>query len=123
MLVMNSIKTIIDNIKQLFNGRLRMPVNPINGLLLICGMVRRPGLSTIISVGNIMAEISKNGLPTMNDACGQYTNDFVEVMVGEIVRTFSEDIRIQGAFPTGAFTVVGEAGTVTNTNIVNVDGV
>ena len=64
---MIGIEGIISSIKNFFETNLRNPAPFISGIILICGLARRPGLSCILSTGNILQEISKRGIPT--DEC------------------------------------------------------
>ena len=61
---MIGIEGIISSIKNFFETNLRNPAPFISGIILICGLARRPGLSCILSTGNILQEISKRGIPT-----------------------------------------------------------
>lgn len=45
-------------------SRVRTPFPQISRILLVCSMIRRPGLSVIQSVANITKDLNKLGIPT-----------------------------------------------------------
>ena len=122
---MIGIKQVVGSIKDMFSGSLRNPAKMISGIILICGLMRRPGLSRIISTGNILQDISGRGIPTdkLPDGSPNLMNQVVSSVVGEIFRALKEDADIQVAIAPGSINVIttgGNAGgpvTCTGSNI------
>jgi hypothetical protein len=113
------IQQIAQSIKNLFkNTRSSFPVFP--GLLIVCSMCKRPGLSTTQSTANIVTSLSKLGIPT-----GQMPEGYPNMSVGysfaqtdEIFRAIKKDGSAQLAFQPGSINfVVGGVGGGTGTNI------
>jgi hypothetical protein len=57
------IKQICNTIKNYFN-KTRSPFPEFPGLLIVCSMGKRPGLSAIQSTSNIVTDLAKLGIPT-----------------------------------------------------------
>lgn len=109
---MIGLENIIDTIKNFFQTSLRSPANFISGIILICGLARRPGLSCIISVGNIIQDISKKGIPTedLPDGTPNMMNQLVLSIVNETYRALKEDANVQVALAPGAINVRATGG-------------
>lgn len=127
---MLGIESITNSIKELFDGKLRKAANIIPGIIMLCSLAKRPGLSALISFGNIIQEISKQGMPTdtLPDGTPNMMNKMVYAIVKETFRALKEDANIQVALGPGTINVVatgGNAGgpvTVTGPNINVVTG-
>ena len=104
------IAQICQTIKNYFNN-VRSPFPPLSTILLVCSMIRRPGLSVIYSVGNITKDLNKLGIPTgpMPDGSPNLTVAHTFAMTKEIYRGIKKDMIIQG-------------GTVPGTGLVQVVG-
>jgi hypothetical protein len=61
---MLGIENITNSIKNLFDTKLRKAANIIPGIIMLCSLAKRPGLSALISFGNIIQEMAKEGIPT-----------------------------------------------------------
>ncbi len=105
---MLGLENIISSIKNVFNNKLRNPATIIPPILLICGLMRRPGLSCAISVGNIIQSLDKEGINTDKapDGSENLVNKLVKSVTCEIVRTLKEDANIQIALAPGSVNVV-----------------
>jgi len=92
-------------------SRIRPPFPQLNKILLVCSMIRRPGLSVIQSVANITRDLNKLGIPTgaMPDGSPNLTLAFAFASTKEIYRGIKMDMIIQG-------------GTVPGTGVVSVTG-
>lgn len=121
---MQSIRSITNRIKDLFNSALRAPANIINPLLIVCSALRRPGLSVIISCANIIADLEKQGIPTgpNPDGSPNLTNVMVCSITSEIFRALKEDCNIQIGIGPGNI-VIGGVGGGTNANHVKGVGI
>lgn len=113
------IQQICNSIKNYFkNTRSSYPELP--GLLIVCSMVKRPGLSVIQSTANIVNDLSKLGIPTglMPDGSANLTVAFSYANTKEIFRAIKKDMNMQGAIQSGSLNVVfAGAGGGTGTNI------
>ena len=113
------IKQICNTIKNYFE-KTRKPFPELPGLLIVCSMGKRPGLSTIQSTANIVTDIAKLGIPTgtMPDGSANLTVGFIYALTKEIFRAIRKDLNIQGAFLPGSLNiVVGGAGGGTGAKI------
>ncbi len=102
-----TIADISNSIKSLFNIT-RQPAPEIPGMLMAIGCTQKPGLSTIVSTGNIVKAISKHGIPTdpMPDGSENKTVAYTIAVVEEIFRAIREDANIQVAHSPGAISVL-----------------
>lgn len=60
---MMGIEQICNTIKNVFQST-RPPVSQISRILIVCSMIKRPGLSVITSVSNVVKDLNKLGIPT-----------------------------------------------------------
>jgi hypothetical protein len=123
---MLGIKEITSSFKNLFDSSLRSPANIISGIILICGLAKRPGLSCIISTGNIIQDISKKGIPTdaTLDGAPNLMNQMIASVVCEVFRAIKEDADIQVSLAPGSINVItngGNAGGPVASNGTNVN--
>jgi hypothetical protein len=100
-----------------FFSNVRPPFPQLSRLLLVCSMIRRPGLSVIQSVANITKDLNKLGIPTgsMPDGSANLTIGFTCANTKEIYRALKKDASIQVGFQPGSLNIVGQ-GTATNIN-------
>lgn len=92
-----------------FFSNIRPPFPQMSRLLLICSMVKRPGLSTIQSVANITKDLNKLGIPTgpMPDGSANLTIAFALAMSKETYRAMKEDASIQVGIQPGSIAMTG----------------
>ena len=114
------IKQICETVTNYFNNSVG-PFPQLPRALLVCSMIKRPGLSVIRSVTNITKDLNKLGIPTgpMPDGSANLTVGVMFASTKEIYRGVTEDASIQGAVvPASANVVVagvgGGAGTIVN---------
>lgn len=127
---MIGITQIGQSIDTLFKS-LRTPATVISSIIMLCSMVRRPGLSCMVSTSNVLQDIAKKGCPTepLPDGSSNLMNELVSSLICEVYRALKEDVNIQIALGPGAFTVSvkgGNAGgpmTSVGTNITPAKGV
>lgn len=102
-----TIADISNSIKSLFNIT-RQPAPEMPGALMAIGCTQKPGLSTVVSTGNIVKAISKHGIPTdpMPDGSENKTVAYTIAVVEEIFRAIREDANIQVAHTPGAISVI-----------------
>lgn len=102
-----NISDISNSIKSLFDVT-RQPAPEIPGMLMAVGCTQKPGLSTVVSTGNIVKALSKHGIPTdpMPDGSENKVVAYTIAVVEEIYRAMREDANIQIAHAPGAITVL-----------------
>ena len=113
------IKQIVQSIKNVFKNT-RSPFPTLPGLLIVCSMGKRPGLSAIQSTANVVTDLSKLGIPTgvMPDGSANLTVGFAYANIKEIFRAIAKDLNIQGALLPGSLDViVGGAGGAVGKNV------
>ena len=110
------IEQICQTITNFFNN-VRPPFPQLSRLLLVCSMIRRPGLSVIQSTANIVKDLSKLGIPTgpMPDGSANLTVGLAFASTKEIYRALKKDASVQVGIQPGSINVVG-MGTATNVN-------
>lgn len=105
---MIGIENIANSIKNLFDTTLRKPASIIPGIIMLCSLARRPGLSCLVSFGNIIQELEKQGMPTdvLPDGTPNMMNKMVKSVVCEVFRAIKEDANIQVAIAPGSVNIV-----------------
>ena len=103
-----TIEAISNKIRDLFL-KVRKPVQLLQQTLVLCSALKRPGLSTVLSVANIVKDLNKLGIPTgpMPDGSPNLTVAMVYAVVNEIQRSINEDLVIQIAMSPGSISFVG----------------
>lgn len=93
--ICNTIKNYFENI--------RKPFPQLPRLLLVCSMIKRPGLSVTNSVANIVKDLNKLGIPTgpMPDGSANLTIGFSFASTKEQYRAIRKDMSIQVGFQPG----------------------
>ena len=107
------IQQICETIKNSLE-KVRNPFPQLNRLLLVCSMIRRPGLSVIQSTANIVKDLNKLGIPTgpMPDGSANLTVGVTFASTKEYYRGLKKDASIQVGFQPGSqsVTVAGANG-------------
>lgn len=117
-----TIESISNSIRNLFT-QVRKPVKILSQALILCSALKRPGMSTVLSVANIVKDLNKFGIPTgpMPDGSPNLTVAMVYAVVNEVQRSIREDMVIQIAMNPGSISFVGQganaAGPVTVTGV------
>lgn len=105
------IKQICETITNYFRN-IREPFPQLNRLLLVCSMIRRPGLSVIQSTANIVKDLNRLGIPTgpMPDGSANLTVGLTFASTKEIYRALKKDVSVQVGLQPGSasVTVAGE---------------
>lgn len=81
------IEQICNSIKNVFQT-VRPPVSQISRILVVCAMLKRPGLSTIVSASNVIKDLNKLGIPT-----GPMPNGEPNHTILNVYSIFKEDHR------------------------------
>lgn len=108
----------------------RKPFMALSGLIMVCSLAKRPGLSTILSTANIIKNIAAEGIKTdqMDDGERNFLNVYTKAVVSEIFRALQDDANVQIALGPGAMMSVGTGGNaggpvvVTSNNVNYVKG-
>lgn len=105
---MTSINVICKTINNLFNLA-RKPFPKISNYLLICSLMQRPGLSTILSTGNVTKVLAKLGFPTGNNPDGStnMTVSYTMAILDEVFRAMKFDANITSAIVPGTLKFIG----------------
>lgn len=103
---MFNIEKICDAIEKLFT-KARKPVKFLSNALLFCSLAQRPGLSTILSVANIVKDLNKLGIPTgpMPDGSPNLTVAMTYAITNEVYRAIQQDLVVQGVMPPGSVSI------------------
>lgn len=115
-----SIENICNTISNFFQN-VRPPFPQLSRLLLVCSMIRRPGLSTIQSVSNIVKDLNKLGIPTgpMPDGSANLTVAFTFASTKEVYRGIKKDMSIQVGCQPGTMMVTAFGGNAGGPIVVN----
>jgi hypothetical protein len=110
------ISQICESIKNYFSNT-RPPVQQLPRLLLVCSLIKRPGLSTITSVANIVKDLNMMGIPTgpMPDGSPNLTVAHSFATVNEIFRALRLDAVVQVGVGPAALNI--QVGPAMGTNI------
>lgn len=105
---MLGIDKICDTINNLF-GKVRPPMPQISRLLLVCSMIKRPGLSSINSLGNIVHDMNVLGIPTgkMPDGSDNKAVAYTYSILKEVYRALKFDASVQVGLQPGSLTSTG----------------
>ena len=128
------IRQICDSIGNfLTNVRSAFPQLPRT--LLLCSLAKRPGLSAIQSVSNIVKDLNKLGIPTgpMPDGSANLTVAFAFASTKEMYRALKKDASVQVAIQPGTSQIMTEGanaggpvtsvGTIIGTNSVGIGAI
>lgn len=104
-----------------FFSNVRPPFPQLSRLLLVCSMIRRPGLSVIQSTANIVKDLNKLGIPTgpMPDGSANLTVGVTFANTKEYYRGFKKDASIQVGFQPGSMMVTAYGGNAGGPIVVN----
>jgi hypothetical protein len=98
---------IYNTLKSLFDIT-RQPAPQIPGMLMAIGCVQKPGLSTAVSIGNIVKRLNKHSIPTepLPDGTENKTVQFALAIVDEIYRAIREDANVQISYAPGTISIL-----------------
>ena len=104
---MIGISQVTGAIKNSLSNSFRSPATVISAIIMLCAMVRRPGLSCALSSSNVIQNMAKHGMPTgpLPDGSPNLMNMMVTDIICETFRAIKEDANIQIALPPGALDI------------------
>lgn len=110
------ISQICESIKKFFTNT-RQPVQQLPRMLLVCSLMKRPGLSTVVSVSNIVKDLNMMGIPTgpMPDGSPNLTVAHTYAVTKELYRALKLDAVVQFGIGPAALNI--QAGPYMGTNI------
>ena len=110
------ISQICETIKNYFSNT-RPPVQQLPRLLLVCSLRKRPGLSVITSVSNVVKDLNMMGIPTgpMPDGSPNLTVAHAFSFFKEDYRAHKMDAVVQFGMGPGSFNI--QVGPAMGTNI------
>jgi hypothetical protein len=102
-----TISDISNTLKGLFDIT-RQPAPQIPGMLMAVGCMQKPGLSTAVSIGNIVKRLNKHSIPTdpLPDGSENKTVQIALAIVDEVYRAIREDANIQIAYAPGTISIM-----------------
>lgn len=108
-----TIESICNTIENLLK-KINIPAPEIPSVLRWCGGSMKPGLSNIISLTNVIKDLSKAGIPTgyMPDGSPNLTVAVCCSLINEDTRRNVEDMSIQGSTKAGSMQITGVAETI-----------
>lgn len=116
-----NIKGITKSIKTALETRFRTPASSISNVILLCGLMKRPGLSVIMSLTKIAELLQLKGIPTGPAPDGSpnliLMHDYI--LINEIYRAIKEDIKIDVVFKPGSIMFQGTGASPTGPVVVN----
>ena len=117
------IKQICQSITNFLYNNIRTPFPQLPRILMVCSMIKRPGLSVLTSVANVVKELNKLGIPTgaMPDGSANLTVGFTFAILNEVYRAIRNDMSIQIGIQPGTLDIM--AGNIPGTNVTTGMGV
>ena len=114
--IVMGISQICESIKKYF-ANTREPVQQLPRMLLVCSLIKRPGLSTVVSTSNIVKDLNMMGIPTgpMPDGSPNLTVAHAYAVTKEIFRALKLDAVVQVGIGPAALNI--QAGPYMGTNI------
>lgn len=116
-----TLNDVCDKIKGLLNIA-RRPLAPLPTILAYCSFVQRPGLSAIISTGNVIKAQANFGAPTgtLPDGTPNMFNQLIFEIFKETYRALREDAVVDLYSGPGNLKVEGASGGMTNAEILHI---
>ena len=111
------IREICQSITNFLYNNIRTPFPQLPRILMVCSMIKRPGLSVLTSVSNVVKDLNKLGIPTgaMPDGSENLTVGFTLALTKETYRAIRSDMSIQVGIQPGTLDIM--AGTIPGTNV------
>lgn len=102
-----NVKQICDTIKNAIEQNSRKAVATIPAIVLLCSLAKRPGLSTIMSVINVIQVLKMKGIYTgpNPDGSPNLLLQVIYAVIDEIYRALRHDAYGQTATAPGAFQI------------------
>lgn len=118
-----TLSDVCDKIRGILNVA-RKPLAPLPSLIAYCSYVQRPGLSVLVSAGNIIKAQANFGAPTgtLPDGTPNLMNQYTIETVKEIFRALKEDGVVDLYSGPGGLRVEmnGTTGISTNSEILKI---
>lgn len=107
-----TVKAICKAIKMAAEQATRNALPAIPAIVMLCSLAKRPGLSTIMSVINIVQECKKYGIPTgaNEDGTPNLYMMLTKCIVSETYRAIGFDMNGQGAGAPGGISITASGG-------------
>ena len=105
MITIESIANAINNVLE----KARPALSVIPPFILACGILRRPGLSSINIAANIIRRQSEAGAPSgaMPDGSRNVSEGMEVIRIEELLKALKLDAKVSIAVPPGAITFMG----------------
>lgn len=107
-----NVQAICNAIKNTASTAIRAPFPALSAIVMLCSLAKRPGLSTIMSVINIVQSLQSKGIPTGPNPDGtvNLVVQMVYSIVDEVYRALREDANGQTATAPGAISIQATGG-------------
>ena len=107
-----TVKAICQAIKLAAEQATRHALPSIPAIVMLCSLAKRPGLSTIMSVINIVQDCKKYGIPTQanEDGSPNLYMMLTKSIVKEAYRAIGFDMNSQGAGAPGGISITATGG-------------
>lgn len=88
---------------------IRPPAKIISGILMACSLVKRPGLSVLVSLANVIKALEMRGMYMGDYADGSKngTKEMAWAILNETYRALREDANVQVVMPAGSISFTG----------------
>ena len=98
---------IYNSIKSLFDVT-RAPAPEVPTMLMAVGCTQKPGLSTTVSIGNIVKRLNEHSIPTspLPDGTENKTVQLAIAIVDEVYRAIREDAKVQITHAPGTISIL-----------------
>lgn len=124
-----ALENFVKNINNLLE-KARQPLEPISGILLLCSVFKRPGMSSMVASANAIKRQSEFGAPTgkLPDGTDNMMNSLIYVSIDETLRELRNNGKVEVVIPPGSIVIKGfganAGGPVVfeGTNIINATG-
>lgn len=104
----NWINKIADTINSAM-AKVRLPLQKIPPILLLCEIMQRPGMSAISLTSAIIARLPEAGIETgpNEDGSENVNNQFVRIICEELIKEIHNNAVIQGVIEPGSIKITG----------------
>ena len=105
---MSWINTIAQGIENAFKA-VRPALQSIPPLLLLCEVFQRPGLSAIVTTGNIIKRMPEAGIETDINPCGAHNvnNMFIRIICEEVIKEIKDNAKVTCVLQPGTINSIG----------------
>lgn len=110
------ISSIYKSLRNFIDENTRKPFPALSSILMICSLMKRPGLSTIVSTSNILMACQCDGIniDDLPDGSMNLLKPYTKNVVDEVFRALREDANIKTYIRDGSINIATPYGVYTN---------